>query len=47
MFVMISCKIFEHFALQSDPQTEFIKLGSAPFKDGTTLSPELADPLTS
>ncbi len=26
---MISCKIFEHFALQTDPVTEFIKLRSA------------------
>jgi hypothetical protein len=28
----LSCKIFEHFALQSDPAIEFIQLGSTPFK---------------
>jgi hypothetical protein len=39
---MISCRIFEHFALQMDPVTEFIKLRSAPFKEGATLAPKLA-----
>ncbi len=29
-----------------DPATEFTKLGSDPFKDGTTLAPKLADPLS-
>ncbi len=32
---LLSCKIFEHFALETDPVTEFIKLGSAPLKEGT------------
>jgi hypothetical protein len=40
--ILVSCRIFEHFALQTDPVTEFIKLGSAPFKEGTTLTPKLA-----
>jgi hypothetical protein len=39
---MMSCRIFEHFAIQTDPVTEFIKLRSAPFKEGTTLVPKLA-----
>jgi hypothetical protein len=30
--IVLSCKIFEHFALQTDPVTEFIKLGFTPFK---------------
>ncbi len=29
---MLSCKIFEHFALQVDPVIEFIQLGSFPFQ---------------
>ena len=43
---ILSCKIFEHFARQTDPVTEFIKLGSAPFKEGTNLVPKLANPLS-
>jgi hypothetical protein len=39
---VVSCRIFEHFALQTDPVTEFIKLGFAPFKEGDTLMPKLA-----
>jgi hypothetical protein len=39
---LIFCRIFELFALQMDPVTEFIKLKSAPFKEGTTLVPKLA-----
>jgi len=39
---MISYRIFEHFALQTDPVTEIMKLGSAPFKEGATLAPKLA-----
>ncbi len=42
--IVISCKIFEHFALQVDPVIEFIQLGSTPFKDSTILAPKLADP---
>ncbi len=41
LLLNLSCKIFEHFALQADPVTEFVKLGSIPFKDGTTLAPKL------
>ncbi len=40
--MFISCMIFEHFALQTDPVTEFIKLGSVSFKEGATLAPKLA-----
>jgi hypothetical protein len=29
-----------------DPATKFIKLGSTPFKDGTTLAPKLTDLLS-
>ncbi len=29
-----------------NPATEFTKLGSTPFKDGTTLEPKLANPLS-
>ncbi len=29
---VVSCKIFEHSALQVDPVIEFIELGSTPFK---------------
>ena len=39
----LSCKIFEHFALQVDPVIEFLKFGSTPFKDSTILAPKLAD----
>jgi hypothetical protein len=38
--VFLSCKIFEHFALQVDPVIEFIQLGSTPFKDSATLEPK-------
>jgi len=31
---------------KQDPATEFTKLGSDPFKDGTNLAPKLADPLS-
>jgi len=31
---LVSCRIFEHFALQTDPVTKFIKLKSAPCKEG-------------
>ena len=41
---LLSCQIFEHFALQVDPVIEFIQLGSTPFKDSAILVPELADP---
>jgi hypothetical protein len=40
----MSCKIFEHFALQVDPVIEFLQLGSTPFKDSAFLEPKLADP---
>ncbi len=48
MFVLIklSCKIFEHFALQTDPVTKFIKLGSGRFKEGANLAPKLANLLS-
>jgi hypothetical protein len=39
---VVSCRIFEHFALQTDPIAEFIKLGFAPFKEGDTWAPKLA-----
>jgi len=42
--MLLSCKIFEHFALQVDPVIEFIQLRSTPFKDSTILVPKLADP---
>ncbi len=32
IFVQLSCKIFEHFALQVDPVIGFVPPGSAPFK---------------
>ncbi len=41
---LISCKIFEHFALQVDPVIGFVQTGSTPFKDSTILVPKLADP---
>jgi len=40
----LSCKTFEHFALQVDPVIEFIQLGSTQFKDSAILVPKLADP---
>jgi hypothetical protein len=40
---VISCKIFEHFALQVDPVIEFIQPRSTPFNDSTILAPKLAD----
>jgi hypothetical protein len=43
---IISCRIFEHFALQTDPVTEFIKLRSALCKEGAILVPKLADLLS-
>jgi hypothetical protein len=39
----ISCRIFEHFALQMDPVTEFIKLRSTLCKEGATLVPKLVN----
>jgi hypothetical protein len=42
----LSCRIFEHFALQTNPVIEFIKLKSALCKEGTLLAPKLADPLS-
>ncbi len=42
--ILLSCEIFEHFALQVDPVIEFIQLGSTPFKDSAILAPKLADP---
>jgi len=44
IFIIISCKIFEQFALKVDPVIEFIQLGSTPFKDSAILAPKLADP---
>ncbi len=43
---IIYCRIFEHFALQTDPVTEFIKLRSALCKEGAILVPKLADLLS-
>ncbi len=43
-YIAVSCKIFEHFALQVDPVIGFIQPGSTPFKDSTILAPKLADP---
>ncbi len=40
----LSCKIFEHFALQVDPVIGFRQPRSTPFKDSTILAPKLADP---
>ncbi len=40
----VSCKIFEHFALQVDPVIGFIQLRSTHFKDSATLVPKLSDP---
>ncbi len=39
---LISCRIFEHFALLPDPVTEFLKLGSALHKQGAILAPKLS-----
>ena len=36
--------LFKHFAVQVDPVTEFIQLGSTLFKDSAILVPKLADP---
>ncbi len=41
----LSCKIFEHFALQAGSSNCVHKLGSTPFKDGATLAPKPFDPL--
>ncbi len=43
----LSCKIFEPLGFTSRIQQLSSKLGSTPFKDGTTLAPKLADPLSS
>jgi len=40
----VSCKIFEHFALQVDPVIGIIQLRSTHFKDSATLVPKLVDP---
>jgi len=42
--LVVSCKIFEHFALQVDPVIGLIQPGSTPFKDSSILAPKLADP---
>jgi hypothetical protein len=42
--MIVSCKIFEHFALQVDPVIEFIQHGYTPFKDSAIMAPKLADP---
>ncbi len=42
--ISLSCKIFEHFALQVDPVEGFIQPGSTQFKSSATLAPKLADP---
>jgi hypothetical protein len=42
----LSSRIFEHFAMLTDPVTEFIKLGSTLLKQGTILGPKQADPLS-
>ncbi len=42
-FILLSCKIFEHFALQVDPVNGFIQHGSTPFKDYAILAPKLTD----
>jgi len=44
--IYVSPKIFEHFALQVGTSNWVHKLGFTPFKDGTTLAPKLADPLS-
>ncbi len=42
--MQLSCKIFEHFALQVDPVIGFIQPGSTPFKESAILVPKLSDP---
>jgi len=42
--MLVSCKIFEYFALQVDAVIKLIQLGSTPFKDSAILVPKLADP---
>ncbi len=42
----VSCRIFEHFALQTDSVTEFIKLGSALFKEVPLWHQSQLDPLS-
>ncbi len=44
--MLLSCRIFEPFALQTDPVTEYIKLGYALFKECATLVPKQADLLS-
>ncbi len=46
MSMVLSCKIFEQFALQAGSSNWVHKLGSTPFKDGATLAPKIADPLS-
>jgi hypothetical protein len=41
--LVLSCKIFEHFALQVDPVIGFIQPRPTPFKESTILVPKLAD----
>jgi hypothetical protein len=47
IFGALLCKIFEPLGFTSRIQQLSSKLGSTPFKDGTTLTPKLADPLSS
>jgi hypothetical protein len=44
-WVQLSCKIFQHFALQVYPLIEFIQLGSTPLKEIAILVTKLADQL--
>ncbi len=44
--LVISCRIFEHFATLPDPVAEFIKLRSALHRQGTILVPKQADLLS-
>jgi hypothetical protein len=44
--IAISCRIFEHFATLPDAVTEFIKLRSALYRQGTILVPKQADLLS-
>ncbi len=39
---VLSCKIFEYFALQVDPVIEIIQPRSTPYKDSAILAPKLA-----
>ncbi len=43
---VVSCRIFEHFVILPDPDTEFIKLRSTLHKQGAILVPKQADPLS-